>query len=284
MSRHALTMDCRLARIMRTFILLVVCLCFLPEVGRAALCPVGRPIDYLAPLRHLPQIREIPPNHRLPFAPHNLTVLPFKELLAGGGKGGFEIFSTSRRKVNSLDWTVTLTARRVNAKGELGGSLGTRRVRLRGSHSYSREPLYLEMNIPRKPGFYRTDLTIQRPHHPPATFSQYIRVVTPKRNAVLHLARSSYLPGETVTMRLENHGTVYLDLSEDRFLEQWDGAQWVRVEEEESWSFGIGRVLPPGAVWKCERLLLPATLPPGSYRVEKSISALRFARGYFAVR
>lgn len=241
----------------RICIFAVGLLCWMPRAGVAGSCPAGSPIDYLAPLRDLPKLREIPADHRLPFAPRNLSVFPFGELLAGGGVTGFEFRSTSQHRMNRLRWTITLTVRQLSSQGAPKGITGKQTVRLRGRHSYRREPVYLGIDVPGRPGFYKRELTIKRRHHPPVTFSQYLRVLPRRFDVSLHLAQSSYLPGEMLAMRLENHGTLDVTYGLVKYLEKWNGADWVSGEEEDHFYPLIAYTLPPGTVGKCELFTFP---------------------------
>lgn len=258
----------------------------LPSAGTAASCPVGREIDYLAPLRTLPAIRRVPPDRRLPFGPRHLLLTPPGELIAGGGKAGFEIGSDAPHRSNRLDWTVTVTLVKVSSSGKAGVNLAERRMRLRGRHSYWLKPTSLMVVVPDRPGFYRSDLTITRPHHPSATFSQYTRVVPFRVHVSLRLRYNKFSPGDTLAWRLENHGTAVVIYGIDRYLEKWQDIGWAPIEGEEQWFPPIGLSLAPGAVGKCEHLRLPADLLPGRYRVEKMVSTGKrgFARAYFNVR
>jgi Bacterial Ig-like domain len=260
-------------------------LCF-PSDGAAASCPVGREIDYLAPLRTLPAIRRVPADRRLPFGPRHLLLTPPGELIAGGGEAGFEIGSDEPHRSNRLDWTVTVTLVKVSSSGKPEVILAERRMRLRGRRSYWLKPISLGVVVPGRPGFYRSDLTIARPHHPPATFSQYSRVVPFRFDVSLHLRYDTFSPGDTLAWRLENHGTAAVTYGIDRYLEGWQGIRWVPIEEEEQWFPPIGLSLAPGAIGKCEEFRLPADLQPGRYRVEKTVSSgkRRFARAYFNLR
>lgn len=225
----------------------------------------------------------MPNDHRLPFGPHDLSVIAQGELLPGGGRAGFEIFSEGPSSASRLNWTLILTVRRVNSKGSPERVVGRRKVLLRGDSFYQQGGIKITAAISSRPGFYRGDLTIDRPRHSPVTFSHYTRVVPRRYNVSLRLRQSSYLPGETLAMRLENRGTVNITYGIDRYLNQWDGIRWVPVEGEEQFFPPVGIALLPGAVGKCERVLLAADLQPGRYRVEKRLGNGRFARAYFYV-
>jgi len=264
-------------------VLASISLC-LPRAGVAASCPAGTKIDYLAPLRGLPPIRRLPADGRLPFAPHHLSVRPPADLIAGGGRAGIVFESADPPRPYRLDWTVTFTVKRVDASGTPHGTLGKRTLRFRSRRLWS-EAIHFSIAVPNRPGFYRSDLTIDRPHHPPTTFSQYTRVVPYRVDVVLRLNRTSYLPGETVAARLENHGTVWITYGLGLSLEGWDGMRWVPIGEG-SFFPPIGISIGPGSLSDCQGLLLPADLQSGNYRLTKTLAMFRKdlpVRAYFEV-
>ncbi len=256
----------------------------LPSGSIAALCPPGKPIDYATPLRRLPRIRQIPATGRLPFGPRKIRVIPPNELLTGGGRSTFYIESQDLSSTLHLHWSMRLVVKRINYRGKVVATLGEQRAELRAGAIGSETAISLKVALPRRPSFYRSDLAIYRQGHLATTFSQYTRVLPVRRHFALRLDRYSFLPGETVAARLENHGTVAMTYEPGTYLEMWNGAEWEPIEEE-------GRAFPPVAISvgpgvpsDCQRVPLPTDLVAGHYRLEKMVNNRRWVRAYFEVR
>jgi hypothetical protein len=257
----------------------------LPSQGAASSCPVAREIDFLQPLRGLPPVRQIPENHHIPSSPRDLVAFSFPELLAGGGRAGLYLESRTNA-THRLGWTVTSILKRINSVGSPRGIVRQRTVRLWSERSYKRDPAQLSVAVPARPGLYRSDTKIERPGRPPVTYSQYLRVVSPRIDVTLRLGQSSYSPGAVVTARLENRGTVNIGYSIGLELEKWDGQRWVQADDEHLFFPGSATSLSPGTAGPCEGIELPADLQPGNYRLSKTIIGGPrgvTARGYFQV-
>ncbi len=257
----------------------------LPQAGIASSCPSGHKIDYLAPLQKLPKVRRIPQNGRLAFAPSHLVVRPPADLLAGGGRLGFVFESDGPHKSFRLGWTVTFVIQRISSSGRTLRTVGRKRIRFSPDTAW-RRPIHFGFAIPKgRRGVYRSSLTIDRARHSPITFSEYTRVLPVRVDVALRLSAPSYLPGDSLAARLENHGTTWVTYGPGIYLEMWDGARW-KPEDEEGKTFPpVGISIAPGSFGACERLLLPADLPAGRYRIEKrlAISKVRVVRAYFDV-
>jgi|GEM_PF-5445224 len=258
-----------------------------PAAGLAATtCQPVTETDYLKPLEGLPQVRRLPKNGHIHFAPQHLFVQPLSPLLAGGGGAGVEIGSDSPKGTFKLGWTVELTVRRVSSAGSPRAAIGRKRLVLKNRRSYWNNPAHLQIYVPPRPGFLVSELKIAEGLRSPATFSQYIRVVPQRVDIRLHLDRSNYARGETVSLQLENRGTVGAVYGYERWLERWDGMSWQLVDDQPEFFSGRAFSLSPGRAGRCEHLVLPTNLQPGQYRLAKDVGVGRKGRtlrGYFAV-
>lgn len=255
----------------------------LPQPPVAASCPPGKSIDYLAPLRKLPTVRSLPQSGRLPFGPRDLTVNRPAELIAGGGRLMFSFRNDEANSSNRLNWTLVLSVKLINSRGAVVGDMGEQRLKLRGRRSYWTHPVTLGVSVPSKPSFYRSDLTIIRPHQRPESFGQYTRTLPVRYNVALRLDRHNYVPGATVRAWLENHGTVPMTYGPGIYLEAWNGVRWKPIEEEGNAFPPTAVTVGPGAVSNCQRFPLPPDLEAGHYRLEKTVNR-HLVRAYFTVR
>lgn len=242
-----------------------------PVQSVAAICPVGKPIDYLAPVRGLPQSHPLPADGHLSFAPRHLTVAGPKPLLLTGDAVEVTLASDAAKASYRPGWTVTLTVRRVNSNGRSRQLIGEETRRLGGRRSYAWDPVHLRVLDLNRPGLYRADVQIDTGSRPPARFHQYLRVVRPTVDVELHLDRDAYLKGETVAARVENHGTTGVESGSGLELDGWNGTRWTPVGGKPTWFMGPASDLLAGTVGKCEQLPLPADLKPGNYRVSKPV-------------
>jgi len=253
-----------------------------PGNGMAATCPVGTAIDYLAPLRQLPQDHPLPTDGHLPFAPRHLIVTAPRSLLLAGEAVEITLGADAPHASYRLGWTVTLKVRRVDPAGRPGRLVGQRRRRFPGYRSYATNPVDLRVRDLDRIGIYRSDIMIATGYRRPTTFRQYFRVVKRKVDVNLHVDKAAYLPGETVAARLEDRGTTSITTVPNFELQGWNGTQWAPVDGKPTWFSGPATSLPAGAVGNCEHFPLPANLEPGPYRLAKPVSIGRRGRAVYA--
>ena len=103
-------------------------------------------------------------------------------------------------------------------------------------------------------------------------FGMYFRVVTPTSNTRLTLNATSYRPGSTVFDRIENFGTSTALYGESYTIEKWDGVAWSPAPETPR-AFILPLYSVPGgkAGDDCSPFNIPPSMPPGYYRMVKSV-------------
>lgn len=248
---------------------------------RPANCRDHVAVDYLRPLRRLPDVHQ-PPNGQLEFAPrvelHPVATSPIQ--VSGGYFGyAFSVHDSSREwKPN---WRVRARIARVDRKGEEGRILDEKRRvlgRVRGI-----DQLRFALPLRFGNGIFRYTLEIERlSGHRLATFEQYVRVVPRHFAAGLWLDATQYQPGSSLYLQVRNFGSLRLRYLEGGSMEMWDGEDWVRAnfglpERRRSRKLVVRTVkkrvvLFAGQASRCAVVTLPLNAPPGKYRMNVSVS------------
>jgi len=219
--------------------------------------------DYLAPLKRLPKLRELPYRRRAePFFRGVRIGASGPTLAVSGGSAGYQLqWDTNPR------WDITVTFARVSQRGKVVQRLGQRHLRLGGLAPASiTEP---HIPLPRKPAIYRSTLVI-RSHsgRKLAEFGNYHRVIRPTVHARLALTAPTYRPGDTLFARVENPGAAFVLFGQEYAIEKLEGESWVPVLEAQ-FVIGLYYVAPGLTSNHCIPFPLPTTMAPGRYRLSQ---------------
>lgn len=248
--------------------------------------------DYSTPLKVQTMGRRLPKAGTLPGGPSRIRIeRPTDGLRVGGGRVGFVVQNTSRRKLRGLDLKFSLSLTRIGrAAKQLGRSRkSTVRIRSFGAHEQKR----VSMKVGGMPAIYR--LVVKAINHHigrQVSYTEYYRVIRPRIDFELRVFPRTVTPGESVKFRLVNRGTVPVGSGRAFSVERKVGPVWMIVPSLAPPSGPQDRmVADAGMMLECERLVLPPATPPGVYRVIKSVDPVfkgsirrqRFAAGEFSV-
>lgn len=219
--------------------------------------------DYLAPLKRMPKLRELPYRARgeIRFRGAYLGASG-PSLAISGGSAGYQL-----QWEGKPGWEITVTFARVNSRGRVVQPLGRRHFRLGAlAPATITEPHIL---LPGKPATYRTTLVI-RSHsgRQLAKFGNYYRVIRPKVHASLVTDASAYPPGSTLYARLENPGATVVLFGEEFFIEKLEGEEW---EPLPGTPFPTPlRFVAAGTTSRyCTVYPIPDSTPAGKYRLSQ---------------
>jgi hypothetical protein len=221
--------------------------------------------DYLAPLKRMPKLRELPFRRREEGRFRGVHIGAAGPALAvNGGRAGYQIqWDTNPR------WDVALTFARVNGSGEVVQWLGQRHLRLGPlAPALITEPGFAMSG---KPALYRTTLAIRSPSgHKLAEFGNYFRVIRPSVHVRLAPSAPAYRPGDTLFARLENPGAAFVLFGEDYTIEEPQGESWAPAPEAPSHFVSSLYFVAPGTTGNhCVVFSVPSTMPAGRYRVSQ---------------
>jgi hypothetical protein len=221
--------------------------------------------DYLAPLKRMPKLRELPYRRKAepPFrGVHIGTAGP--SLAVNGGRAGYQLqWDTNPR------WDVTVTFARVNRNGKVVQQLGQRHLRLgQLAPAVIEEPSFA---MPGKPAVYRTTLTIHSSTgRKLAEFGNYYRVIRPTVHARLAPVATVYRPGATLFARIENPGAAFVLSGEEYAIEKLEGESWVPAPESPGpFATPLYFVAPGTTGSHCTVFPIPTSMPAGRYRVSQ---------------
>jgi hypothetical protein len=217
--------------------------------------------DYLAPLKGMPELRELPYRRRAePFFRGVRIGASGPSLAVSGGSAGYQLQWDTNPK-----WDITVTLARVSWHGMVSQQLGQRHLRLgKLAPALIEEPHF---SLPRKPGAYRTTLVI-RSHsgRKLAEFGNYYRVIRPTVHTSLALTAPVYEPGSTLIVRVENPGAAFVLFGQEYTIEKPEGESWVPVIEAQ-FVIPLYYVAPGTTSNHCIPFTIPTTMPPGRYRL-----------------
>jgi len=236
--------------------------------GQPAFCESRTLHDYLAPLKRLPKLRELPYRRRAePFFRGVRIGASGPSLAVGGGSAGYQ-FQFPLQASKDPRWDVTVNLAQVNAKGIVVLRLGERRFRSAAAIPGGvPEPHF---GLPERPGFYRTTLVIRSSStgRKVARFGNYYRLVKPKIDMRFVTEAASYRPGETVFARLENPGAAFALYGEGFKVEGLQGESWGPVPAAPGpYATGLQYVAPGTTSRYCLPFPIPPAMPPGRYRL-----------------
>lgn len=227
--------------------------------------------DYLRPLQRLPRLHAAPAAGRLPFAPPGVLVAILPSLLIGGGDAGYQLIADPSTAGAQLDWRTTATLARIDRRGELLEVEG--RLTKDVGFLAPGEDGGLRFALGAEPGLRRIVVVFRSKEGAKlGGFGFYLRVVAGRRNVVLGLDARSYRPGQTVRGRIENFGTELVGYGYPYAIESRVNGQWGPAPVK------VGPFLMPlfhanpGEAGKiCTSFEVPRSLPPGRYRMVKTI-------------
>lgn len=251
-----------------------------PPVYEPASCGYTSVVrDFLKPLRKMAPIQEPPASGKLPFAPKGMNLeTKGSGLIVGGGLVGFGFRDEAVQQVRHLNWIVETRLMKVDGSGDVTSRLGVRRRKVGSIEGDSIGGFRLRVSG--VPAFYRVDISFFRSgtHDLLGEYSTYARVVRPKADLRVVVETPSVLPGDLVTAKLVNMGTLPVrsepyDYGFD--VEALSGENWSSVPENpRRGRVPRGRLTPRptqflGAgmqVRGCLRYLVPTNQVPGIFR------------------
>jgi hypothetical protein len=221
--------------------------------------------DYLAPLKRMPKLRELPFRARREPLFRGVRIGASDPSLAvGGGRAGYQLQWDTNPK-----WDVTVTFARVNWRGKVVQWIGERHLRLGAlAPALIGEPNFA---MPGKPAAYRSTLVI-RSHsgRKLAEFGNYYRVIRPTVHARLAPSATAYRPGATLFARVENTGAAFVLFGEEFFIEKLEGEAWAPAAEAPGpFPMPLYFVAPGTTSGHCTVFPIPASMPTGKYRLSQ---------------
>jgi Big-like domain-containing protein len=219
--------------------------------------------DYLAPLKRMPKLRELPYRARGEGRFRGARVGASGPSLAiSGGSAGYQLQWDDNPK-----WDITVTLARVNWRGKVVQQLGQRHVRLgQLAPAVITEPHFA---LPGKPGAYRSTLVIRSSSgRKLAEFGNYYRVIRPTVHNRLATDASAYRPGSTLFARLENPGATIVLFGEEFFVEKLEGEEWVPLPGT-PFPTGLRFVAAGTTSNHCTVFPIPDSTAPGKYRLSQ---------------
>lgn len=221
--------------------------------------------DFLAPLKRMPKLRELP--YRRVAEP------PFRGVRVGaagpalavnGGRAGYQLQWDANPR-----WDLTVTFARVSPRGAVVQQLGQRRLRLgQLAPAEIAEPGFA---LPGRPALYRTTLAIRSAGgRRLAEFGNYYRVVRPTVHARMTSLATAYRPGATLYARVENPGAAYVLFGEEFTIEKLEGGNWAPAPESPGpFPAPLYFVAPGTSSAHCTVFPIPASMAAGRYRVSQ---------------
>jgi hypothetical protein len=220
--------------------------------------------DYLAPLKRMPKLRELPYRGKAEPRFRGVRIgAAGPSLAVNGGRAGYQLqWDTNPR------WDITVTFARVNSNGKVVQRIGQRRLRLGElAPAVIEEPSFA---MPGKPAIYRTTLVIRSPSgRKLAEFGNYYRVVRPAVHALLAPEDTVYLPGETLFARVENPGAAFVLAGAEFTVEKLDGKIWAAAESPGPFPAPLFFIAPGMAGGYCTVFPIPTSMPAGKYRISQ---------------
>lgn len=222
--------------------------------------------DYLAPLQRLPKLRELPYRRRAEplFRGVNIGASGPSLSVSGRSSAGYQLQWDTNPK-----WDITVTLARVNGRGKVIQRIGRRHLRLGAlGPALITEPHF---PLPRKLGTYRSTLLIRSASGKRlAEFGNYYRVIRPSVHVRLVPDATTYRPGSTLFARVEDPGAAFVLFGEEFFVEKREGEEWVPLPEA-PFPTGLFEVAPGMTSNHCTDFPIPATTPPGRYRLSQEV-------------
>lgn len=227
--------------------------------------------DYLAPLERMPKLHAPPESGQLGFGPANLRFSFHQPLLVGIGTPGFDLSLFKRSPSVHPRWEVTATLSEVDWKGRVLKVVDEARRKVTTVNRERGGGVDFEVGA--DPGVYRLTVVFQsRTGQKLGGFGTYYRVVPLTRHARLGLDANSYQPEGTVLARVEDFGTTAVAYGVPYVIERFEGDTWMKAPESPPgpWIMPLLFSLR-GASGPCNSFQIPASMPPGLYRMKKEV-------------
>jgi hypothetical protein len=218
----------------------------------------------------MPKLHAPPESGRLGFGPSNLRFSFHPPLLLGGAAPGFDLSLYKRSPAVHPGWKVTATLSQVDWKGRV---LKVVDVAKRKLTTVNREQGD-DFEVVAGAGVYRlTVVFLSRTGRKLGGFGTYYRVVPLTRHVRLGLDADSYQPEDTLLARVEDFGTTAVVYVVPYAIERFEEEGWVKAPESPEGP----RIRPllyslPGASGPCEGFRIPASMPPGLYRMKQEVA------------
>jgi len=231
------------------------------------------------PLKRMPADHP-PPEGELPFGPHNLSMyrLNFgsRVLLAGSHLGYRFAAKDAGRRVLHLDWDVSATLLRVDARGRVSATVGRITRRLAAVEDLD----LLQFSFPARTGLFRIDISFKTfGGRKLGSYTEHFRVVPRRVKLRVAVSAPAFAPGAVAYARVLNLGSVPAELRPGLAVERAVGDEWLRQQlppvpqrsiERFRWTLSGGEASP------CVAFPIPTDAPVGAYRF--SSSALVFGK------
>jgi hypothetical protein len=244
-----------------------------PRVAEAAglECSSHVAVDYEAPLRKLPRLRQPKQTGSLPFTKakiHGTRGEP--SVQTGRGRIGFAFIAPRfPERGLRLGWRVSVAVARVDSRGRIARTLQRSREAVKVAHRSEQLDFTVPAHYPR--GIYRyeielADLSGTRL----ARYGQYIRVMKPTIKPTLSARESPTFDGAQLRLQIANLGTTAISYGKgglDR-VERFEEGEWRAVDILDR--RGVRRSLrsiAAGIRGPCESVPIADNAPPGRYRV-----------------
>lgn len=233
-------------------------------------CHDGKVLDYGAPLRRMQPPSHGPPVGSLPFLPGGLYLDGLDSTaMVGPTRVGFVLGGESGRGEENSGWEARSTLTAVRAGGATSRVVGKKQQSVDPVISGAVDSMNLAMfRLPARKAFYRLKVVLQRGSETHA-YWEYYRVLPRQVDLRLALSSASPAPGEKLTWRLENFGTLPVFYGLEYAIERFDGSQWVVDRLTPEGFPAVGFLMGAGNASECQSLQLPATMPAGLYRLSK---------------
>jgi hypothetical protein len=235
----------------------------------SSFCSGGVVRDFLAPLTQMPKLHSPPATGRVGFGPARLIIRSRPQLVVDEREVGYTL-ALGRSQSAHLDWDIVTTLTLIDRHGE--SVEAKKRVRRHLETVRSGHGGGVRLPVGPEPAFYRlTSVFRNSSGQKLGGYGFYFRVVVPTERARLVLLEDSVRPSQLVSGRIENLGTRPVSYGTFFAIERFDGAAWTLAPESPPgpWLAVAFQVLP-GAAGKCSIFQVPASMPPGHYRMTKS--------------
>lgn len=230
--------------------------------------------NYLAPFRRMPKLHAPAASGLIGFGSPNLILRPNSPLVVGGGRVGYSLSLRVGSEPISAEWDIATTLSMVDRKGRVTKVLKQRerRVGTIGAGLGAG----VKFNVGANPAFYKVAILVRdRAGQKLGGYGFYTRVVSPTADARLGLDGAEFHRAETVLGRIQNFGTMTATYGVAFRVERLVGSQWVLAPESPRGPVpAILLFALPGKTGhrSCDSFQIPATMPPGRYRMVKEVS------------